>query len=142
MEQQYVHSQYHKWLTKLMGFSFDICYKEGKLNTVVDALSRAPHLVDLASISISAPLLLDVEAIQQEIFTNLKVKILKSELIKDPAVHPHFSLHHGVLLYKNKLVLPSSIRLIPQLLKDTYESPIGGHEGFLRTYKKLSRGVY
>ena len=29
-----------KWLSKLMGFDYEISYKCGKANTVVDALSR------------------------------------------------------------------------------------------------------
>nr|GEV35493.1 retrotransposon protein [Tanacetum cinerariifolium] len=41
----------HKWLTKLMGYDFELHYKPGKENKVADALSR-PEQTALMAISI------------------------------------------------------------------------------------------
>lgn len=40
MEKQEVNPEYKKWLIKLMGYQFEIQYRPGTENKVVDALSR------------------------------------------------------------------------------------------------------
>ena len=37
-----------KWISKLVGYEFDIIYRPGKNNEAVDALSRAPNAIFLA----------------------------------------------------------------------------------------------
>ena len=53
-----------------------------------------------------------------------------------------FTLAHG-LLYKNgRLVIPSGSPFIPKLLEQFHASAIGGHEGELKTFKRLTQEVY
>ena len=40
MEQKITTAFQGKWLSKLMGFDYEICYKKGKENVVADGLSR------------------------------------------------------------------------------------------------------
>ena len=46
-----------KWVTKMLGYDFEIIYKKGKKNVVADALSRKDEDVEalLCSISIIQP---------------------------------------------------------------------------------------
>ena len=46
-----------KWVTKMLGYDFEIIYKKGKLNVVADALSRKNEEVEalLCAISIIQP---------------------------------------------------------------------------------------
>ena len=45
-----IRPEYQKWVCKIMGFDFEIQYKVGRLNRVVDdALSRRPDLVECAT---------------------------------------------------------------------------------------------
>jgi hypothetical protein len=40
LEQRISSPEQHKWLTKMFGYDYEIIYKKGKENVVVDALSR------------------------------------------------------------------------------------------------------
>jgi len=40
LERRISSSKYKKWVTKLFGYDYEIIYKKGKENVVVDALSR------------------------------------------------------------------------------------------------------
>ena len=42
MEQKISTSFQGKWLPKLLGYDYEICYKQGKQNVVADGLSRLP----------------------------------------------------------------------------------------------------
>ena len=56
---------YQKWLYKLLGYDFDIKYKSGFANWVVDALSRV--LAQLRLLSLSIPHMLKPEELDKEI---------------------------------------------------------------------------
>lgn len=52
LEQLVIQPQYHKWIVKLLGYSFEVIYKLGLENKAADALSRMPltvHLYNLTS---------------------------------------------------------------------------------------------
>ena len=57
MEQRLSSEEQQKWLTKMLGYDFEIIYKKGKLNVVADALSRKNEEVEafLCAISIIQP---------------------------------------------------------------------------------------
>lgn len=40
MEQREIGTEYQRWISKLMGYDFEICYRPGRNNVVADALSR------------------------------------------------------------------------------------------------------
>ena len=63
LEQRVVEGEHHKWLLKLLGYNFDIQYKPGKENTVVDALSRLPFEATLATLSV--PFVLDFKELDE-----------------------------------------------------------------------------
>ena len=46
LEQRLSSEEQKKWVTKMLGFDFEIIYKKGKQNVVADALSRKDEDVD------------------------------------------------------------------------------------------------
>ena len=52
LEQWLAYPNHNKWLTKMLGYDYEIIYKKGKDNVVVDALSRQ-HEEDVSPFSLS-----------------------------------------------------------------------------------------
>lgn len=52
LEQRVIGPEYQKWITKLMGYDFDIQYRSGASSRVADALSRKTNPVECAAIAI------------------------------------------------------------------------------------------
>ena len=42
MEQKITSTFHSKWLSKLIEYDYEVCYKKGKENAVVDGLSKIP----------------------------------------------------------------------------------------------------
>jgi hypothetical protein len=57
LEQRLSSEEKQKWVTKILGYDFEIVYKKGKLSVVADALSRKDEDVEafLCVISIIQP---------------------------------------------------------------------------------------
>ena len=57
LEQRLSSEEQQKWVTKILGYDFEIIYKKGKQNVVADALSRKDEDVEafLCTISIIQP---------------------------------------------------------------------------------------
>ncbi|RVW83267.1 Transposon Tf2-12 polyprotein [Vitis vinifera] len=115
LEQRIVNGSYQKWVAKLFGYDFEIQFRPGMENKAADALSRIPISMELATLM---------------------------RLLDDPDAYPRYSLDHGILLYKGRLVLPKASPLVPALLQEGHASVVGGHSGFLWTYKRLTRDFF
>ncbi|KAA0041991.1 Transposon Ty3-G Gag-Pol polyprotein [Cucumis melo var. makuwa] len=53
-----------------------------------------------------------------------------------------FKICNGMLRYKDRLVVSQSSKLIPHILHSYHDSVVGGHSGFLRTYKRIAGELY
>ncbi|KAA0046496.1 protein disulfide-isomerase 5-4-like [Cucumis melo var. makuwa] len=138
---QLVQPEYQKWVAKLLGYSFEVVYKPGLENKAADALSRIPPAVQLCGIS--APILLDLHIIKEEVEKDEKLqKVINKCGNEDGEKGNKFSVQNGVLHYKNQLVLSKTSTLIPSMLHTFHDSVVGGHSGFLRTYKRLAAELY
>ncbi|KAL0544648.1 hypothetical protein IC582_019766 [Cucumis melo] len=139
-EQRVIQPQHQKWIAKLLGYSFDMVYKPGLENKAADALSRAPPTAHLNHIS--APALLDLVIIQQEVDNDNHLKSIKTRILDQQEEIPDFTMHQGILKYKDRLVLSKSSTLIPTVSHTYHGSVFGGHSRFFRTYKRLTGELY
>lgn len=112
-------------------------YRSGQENKVADGLSRVAPVVHLAALTVLA--ILDVGIVSKEVAQDLKLMAIIQQLKEDPDSVPKFEWFQGRLLYKKRLVLAKNSSLIPSVLHTFHDSVMGGHSGFLRTYKRLTR---
>lgn len=139
LKQREVQPQYQQWLTKLLGYDFEILYQPGLNNKAADALSRRPDTKEM--MIITTPTLIDVVIVQKEVHED-ELQAVVQKLLTDPSSVKKYSLEQGKLLYKGWLVLSSKSTFVPALLTTFHDSVLGGHSRFLRTYKRLVGELY
>ena len=116
LEQRLSSEEQQKWVTKMLGYDFEIIYKKRKLNVVVDALSRKNEEVEalLCAISIIQP---DwITEARDEWKKDKDVWTLIQKLQQDPSTSDTFSWKNDSLWYKDRLYLCKN----SQLKKNTY----------------------
>ncbi|KAF2292988.1 hypothetical protein GH714_034621 [Hevea brasiliensis] len=53
-----------------------------------------------------------------------------------------YSWRNGLILYKNRVVVPPKSDLTLKIMQEFHDSPSGGHSGILRTYKRVAPQFY
>lgn len=102
------------WVSKLLG-DFEVIYKPGPENKVTDSLSRI-HEEGKCKVLILSLIWHQGKVVEQEATNDPDLKRTIAYLQADPTLRPVFSLHKGILLYKDRLVMSSSSAFIPLLL--------------------------
>ena len=133
MEQREIGADYQKGVSKIMGFNFDVVYKTGASNRVADALSREfASTMELGTLTTTCGV--TWQSLQTQIKDDPFIKGITDDLAANKPVPKGYTLHHGTLKYKGRLVVPKNSALIPILLQEYHDSPLGGHSGDFRTY--------
>jgi len=138
LEQRITTLEQQKWVSKLLGYDYEIVYKAGKENSAADALSRmtgSPCLSHLSVPQIHVWDQLKAEAVSHPYMK--KIGKLATENPDSP-----YTWRNGLLHYKNRVVIAPNSDIIQQLLREFHDSPLGGHLGVLRTYKRLAQQFY
>ncbi|KAL0433095.1 UNVERIFIED_CONTAM: Transposon Tf2-11 polyprotein [Sesamum latifolium] len=121
-----------KWLTKLLGYSFEIHYKPGRENVVADALFCAPEAILEFLAAVSSP-----TAAIFELLHNFSASSAGHDLLqKFPSNEKmqNFYTKRGGLLYHNgRLFIPLASGLTQSLLIKFHSSVMGGHSGVKAT---------
>ncbi|CAJ2667675.1 unnamed protein product [Trifolium pratense] len=156
------------WLAKLLGYQFEVLYKPGPDNKAADALSRCygeeemkvlmsssqrlggqmpfQNLTQDAdldlNVMVSSPQWLEGQKLLKEAAQDAQIQKLISELTDNPDSKPGYVVQQGILFYHGRLVIPATSPSIPILLAEFHSTPIGGHSGFLRTYRRIAANIY
>ncbi|MCH89143.1 hypothetical protein A2U01_0010036, partial [Trifolium medium] len=141
LQQRIVTAEQQNWAAKLLGYDFEIIYKQGRLNKGADALSRVHEGMELTTMN-SYVKWAQEEQIQVENQQDEKLQRIMIELQKDPTTWPGYELKQGVLLYEGRLVVSNKSVIIPILMEEFHSTPQGGHSGFYKTYRRLAANVY
>eukprot|EP00253_Pinus_taeda_P036062 PITA_36062 len=116
LEQRLSSEEQQKWVTKMLGYDFEIIYKKGKQNVVVDTLSRKDEDVEA--------LLCAISIIQPD-----WINEAREEWKNDEEVWHLFESY-------NKIPLKQKI------LMELHTSPLGGNSGFLKTYLRVKKEFF
>jgi hypothetical protein len=128
----------HKWLTKLLGFDYEIHYTPGRANVVADTLSRQEATPEVLFCALTAgqPLLLDD---LRKFYDTHPVGIMLADKFRNPkTLNSAFQFKQGLLFHKGRLFIPLEANLRNQLLTEFHSTPIGGHSGVRGTLARLT----
>ncbi|MCH80537.1 Ty3/gypsy retrotransposon protein [Trifolium medium] len=141
LQQRISTAEQQNWAAKLLGYDFEVVYKQGKLNRGADALSRMNEGLELNSIT-SFLQWDQKQLMQEEVQNDDELQKIVSEILQDSTSRPGYTFRQGVLMYDGRLVISRKSTLIPTLLKEFHNTPQGGHSGFYKTYRRLAANVF
>ncbi|XP_073265974.1 uncharacterized protein [Populus alba] len=118
----------HLWVVKLLGYDYDIEYKQGRENVSADALLRIPsqELFALTTSTISTNLM---EEVRSSYKTDPVIQTILKDLQRSAESHPHYIWVHDHLNRKGKVVVGNNKALRSQIITMFHNSAIGGHSG-------------
>ncbi|KAL0430619.1 UNVERIFIED_CONTAM: Transposon Ty3-I Gag-Pol polyprotein [Sesamum radiatum] len=128
----------HKWLSKLLGFNYEIFYKPGKENLVADALSRFPPVSTCFSLSVCQP----TSAVLVHLRHFFASHPDGCRLLSNVSSTSKYSFRDGLLYYCQRLFIPLASGVVPLLLSEFHSSPMGGHSGTKATLARLAASFY
>jgi hypothetical protein len=139
LSEQRLHTHWqHKMFTKLLGMQYRIVYRKGADNRAADALSRFPAPdARCAAITSLVPnwLTLVTSSYEGDNFA----QDLLAKLALDPSAVPNYTLHAGVLRYRNCIWIGANEAVHTRLIAAFHDSAWGGHSGILVTHMKLKQ---
>lgn len=109
---------YQKWITKVMGFDFEIVYNPGASNKVADALSRrGASEIELGTLCSSHGI--DWGALDKAVDNDPHLATIKQRVLLGEEVLKGFTVVHGQLRYKDRFVIPRGSPFIEYYSKST-----------------------
>ncbi|KAL2083737.1 hypothetical protein ACEWY4_021510 [Coilia grayii] len=143
-----------RWALRLQKFNFAMEYRKGTLNAAPDALSRCPVssacvLMTSSQSDQGATFPVSISAVREEQQKDCEVQKIIKSLAEGCA---EFKAKYAVvddLLYRinqraeqihYRLMVPKSLTI--PLLQSYHESPLSGHQGIFKTYKRLYDVVF
>jgi len=125
------------YLTKLLGFDYDIQYKAGNSNVVADSLSRISNSAQGQCLILSVPHPEFLQQLKQSLLANPDFRRHREAIQATPTDHPDFSISGDFVLFKGAIWINEQNPFIPALLHEYHASPLAGHFGVKKTLHRL-----
>lgn len=135
--QRIMGEEQQKWLSKLIGFDFEVKYKPRRENNATDSLSRQMQYAHITTIQCEF-----WEGLEDEIQKDDKLKTIVQALVSDPHSHKGFQLKGRRLYHEGRVVIPKNSPRVAWILNEFHDTAVGGHSGQLWTYKRIASVVY
>lgn len=131
MEQRITTPAQARWLPKLMGYEYEIAFKQGVENQAADSLSRHGELNFIAESRPHADwwVQLQTEVAHDPFFQNFANVSGQPQLIQ----------RNGVWFKSGKVILNPSSSLVIIVITECHSSPTGGHFGFHKTLARVQK---
>ena len=129
-----------KWLTKLLGFDFDICYRPGRENQPADSLSRLVEHTYMALQIVSKPVMAIWDALKEFYQQHPPSAHLMQSAQQDDSTG--YAVREGLLWFNGKVVVPPDSALQRLILTEFHNTPVGGHAGMQRTLSRIASMFY
>ncbi|XP_019450597.1 PREDICTED: uncharacterized protein LOC109352871 [Lupinus angustifolius] len=126
-----------KWATKLIGFDYEIKYRTGTSNRVVDALSRCHSEESTTCFSMSSSFPTILEQIRAYYSSSCGQQFIH-KLVSEAAQSSKFHISQGLVFFQNRIFIPDTADLRVTLLKEFHEAPSAGHSGWKSTLARLT----
>ncbi|KZV21694.1 hypothetical protein F511_02852 [Dorcoceras hygrometricum] len=136
LKQRIVTPDQQHWMSKLMGYEFEVKYKSGIQNGAADALSRQEGELELNGVSI--PEWLEIANLKQAVSQDPHLGGIIQKLSHGEQKQGLYTLVNGVLLRKGKIVVPKHSEWPDRFIREAHLTPVGGHAGALRTFKRIA----
>jgi hypothetical protein len=127
----------HMWVSKLFGYDFKVKYRQGKLNTIADALSCC-HEEGATLNAISSPLFAAYDMLREELKANVEALQICEQVVDD-TVPVGWAEVDGLLLFQGHVFVLNDSSLWPMILEHAHTM---GHEGSEKTLHHLRASFY
>lgn len=124
----------HKWLSKQLGYNFDIIYKPTSQNAPADALSCCPTPTYPSLSATSQPIATIWDALHQLYQSTSTTDTLFKSVQSSLTDHPNYTIRDGLLFYKNRVFILPDSTLAPILLSKFHNSPASRHARLTSTF--------
>lgn len=121
----------------MLGYDFEIIYKNGKQSIVEDAPSRKDKDVEALLCVLLIIQLEQIVEVREEWKNDPSVWTLIQKIQKYPTVSYTFVWNNDSLWYKDRLYICKESQLKQKVLLELHTSPIGGNSGFLKPYHRV-----
>ncbi|KAL4271478.1 hypothetical protein GQ457_13G013980 [Hibiscus cannabinus] len=128
-----------RWLSKLIGYDFDIRYRPGKLNKVADALSRE---IRASFMAFSRPILGIIDDIRAASKDDAEIQSIRTSIREGRTDYPDHEEQGDLMLVRGRILVPNETALRTLLLREFHCSVLGGHAGITRTFHRLAANFY
>ncbi|MBW0511883.1 hypothetical protein O181_051598 [Austropuccinia psidii MF-1] len=130
------------WAEFLSEFHFTITYCPGRLATLTDSLSHwddvYPERRWTSSERILIILINQKEVWQYNYYKEILKKLARGESVTDYSLEPQSKL----LLFKDRVVIPSNEEIKLNFLQKLHDSPLAGHPGQEKTLRLIKRDFH
>lgn len=128
-----------KWISKLLGFDYEVQYKKGTENRAADVLSRREEMKmkenNCRAITQVQPLWM--ERVIKNYGEDEEIQeILASKLI-DNQSYPDYTLNGGISRYRGRICIRRQKKIKEMIMIALHDSPLGGHSGIQVTYQRI-----